>query len=312
MLVVMSEKSLLLCHTRSIDPQRHIRDLENLKEYHFNQKNRMETAIELQTMNQDALIQMTNAETENQIAIAKRFPREVAQIKKKFLSYAICDQETAASMFYKKPVDNKGTFATGPSIRMAEIAANTYQNIKYGSRVVNIEEKWVTVQGIAIDLENNLSYTSEVKRSIWSEKGGYRYSQSMIETTLKAAGAFAVRDAIFKVVPLALFNAEIKEIKLIAAGSASGIPLDQRIKNAFAHFAKLGVTDDKILKALDVKKVSEITEDHMADLVGFKNAIADKEATVEEIFNQAKVNKDLKDDAVNAGKAGEIFPDQKK
>lgn len=257
----------------------------------------------LQIMSQDAVIQMTNAETENAIVTAKKFPREVARVKKNFLAYATCDQETAASMFYKKPVDDKGTMATGPSIRMAEIAANTYQNIKYGSRVINIEEKWVTVQGIAIDLENNLSYTSEIKKSIWTKKG-YRYSESMIETTLKAAGAFAIRDAIFKVVPLALFNTEIKEIKKVAAGSKSDIPLATRITNALAYFKKIGVDENKVLHRLDLKDIKDLNEDHLIDLIEIRNAIEQKETTADDVFNAAKVVKDAKDDAVNSNIAG--------
>lgn len=261
-------------------------------------------------MSQEALIQMNRAETENQIDIAKRYPREVDKIKAKFLTYATCDQETAAAMFYKKPVDNKGTLATGPSIRMAEIAANTYQNIRYGSRIVNIEEKWVTVQGVVIDLENNLSYTAEVKRSIWSEKGGYRYSQNLIETTIKAAQAFAVRDAIFKVIPLALFNNEIKEIKRIGAGSKSGVPLAKRLENALAMFKKLGVESDKVLLKIQVNDISEATEDHLADLIEIYNAINDKEATVEEMFFLNKVNKESRDAAVGKN-MGDMFTQDK-
>lgn len=260
----------------------------------------------------EAVLQMNRAEMENAIDVAKRHPREVSKIKQKFLAYATCDQETAASMFYKKPVDNKGTLATGPSIRMAEIAANTYQNIKYGSRIIDIGEKWVTVQGVAIDLENNLSYTSEVKRSIWSEKGRYRYSQSLIETTIKAACAFAVRDAIFKVVPLALFNSEIKQIKLIAAGSGSGIPLDTRIANAMTYFKKLNVDEAKVLAKLELKDVKEITEEHLADLVEIRNAIEDKESTVDEIFNLNKVNKDSRDENVQENLSNSILGDVKK
>lgn len=260
----------------------------------------------------EAVLQMNKAETENAVELAKRFPREVAKIKAKFLEYAACDQETAASMFYAKPVDNKGTLATGPSIRMAEIAANTYQNIKYGSRIIDISKKWVTVQGVAIDLENNLSYTAEIKRSIWSEKnGGYRYSQNLIETTIKAACAFAVRDAIFKVVPLGIFSTEIKEIKRIGAGSKSGVPILDRIKKALVWFKQKGVEEVKVLEKLAVKSIEEISEEHLAELNGIKIAIDTNESTIEEIFFLNKVNKDSRDGNVNQELSNSILTDTK-
>jgi hypothetical protein len=169
----------------------------------------METNVEI--IEPSASVQLQRAETESQIDIAKRYPRDIIKIKAKVLSYATCDEETAKSCFYSKPVDNKGTLVTGPSIRLAELVAASFQNIRYGSRVIDITDKWVTVQGSAIDLENNIAYQTEVKRSIWSDKGNYRYSQNLIETTTKAAGAIAIRDAIYKVIPMALFNAELKK-----------------------------------------------------------------------------------------------------
>lgn len=253
---------------------------------------------DLQGMPNEALLQMTNAETENQVSIAKRYPRDITTIKKKVLAYAACDEQTAASCFYKKPVDNKGTLAEGPSIRLAEIIAATYQNIKYGSRIIDISEKWVTVQGVAVDLESNLSYTSEVKRSIWSEKGAFRYSQSLIETTIKAACAFAVRDAIFKIVPMGIFNAELKEIKRVAIGGNSGLTMTQRVANALAYFLKLGVTEKRVMERLEVENRADISEDHLETLVGLKTGIEQKEFSIDEAFNPGIIRKESKEAAV--------------
>jgi hypothetical protein len=253
---------------------------------------------------------MSKQETESQIDIAKRYPREITRVKARFLEYAACDQETAAGCFYSKPVDNKGTLVAGPSIRLAEIVANTYQNIKFGSRILEISDKWVTVQGVAHDLENNISYTSEIKRSIWSEKGGYRYSQSLIETTIKAAGAFAVRDSIFKIVPLGIFNAEIKLIKAKATGADSGIKLSERITNAFKYFTKLKITEEQIYKRLEISGKDEMSEEHLGTLIGIRNAIQDKEITPEEAFSMNVVNKEAKDENVAKG-VGNILNDKK-
>ncbi len=243
---------------------------------------------ETKIMTVDAVSQLQRMETETQIDIAKRYPRSITKAKKQLLDLATCDEETASRCFYSKPVDNKGTVAEGPSIRLAEIAANCYGNIRYGARVIEESEKWVKVQGVCIDLENNIVFFSEQQRSIYSEKQKYRYSQNMIEVTMKAAAAIAVRDAVFKVVPLGLFSAEMKKIKEVGTGKASGVPLTQRISNAFSYFYKLGVSEARVLERLGIHGKDEITEDHMETLVGLKTAIEDKETSVEEAFRAFK------------------------
>lgn len=238
----------------------------------------------LQVLQPSVSVELQRAETESQIDIAKRYPRDLQAIKKKVLQYATCDEETAKSCFYSKPVDNQGAMATGPSIRLAEIVAASFTNIRYGSRVIEIADRWVKVQGTAIDMENNIAYTVEVQRSIYSEKNNYRYNASLIETTTKAAAAIAVRDAIYKVVPMAIFNAELKKIKETATGKGSGVPLSERITRAFAYFKKLGVEEKKVLDRLDVTGKDEMTEDHLEVLVGLKTALDDKELTIDEAF----------------------------
>jgi len=272
----------------------------------------MEPKIETISVVSEAVLQMNKAEMENAIDVAKRYPRDVRLIKAKVLTLATCDETTAKGCFFAKPVDNKGTIATGPSIRLAEIIAASYSNIKYGSRIIDIGEKFVRVQGMAIDLESNLSYTSEVTRSIWSDKGGYRYSQSLIETTTKAACAFAVRDAIFKVVPMGIFNSELQQIKETAVGKKSGEQLSVRVTKCFKAFEKLTVKKETIIKYLGVKNENEITEDHLETLIGLYNAIEENQVTVEEAFQLNKVNKEAKDANIASTIQDGLFDKDKK
>lgn len=247
--------------------------------------------MELEILRPDANIAINAAETDMQIATAKKYPRDLAKAKKNFLIMATVDEETAKKCFYSKPVDNDGTLAEGPSIRMAEIAVNVYGNIRYGARVVEESERWVKVQGMCIDLENNLAYTTDISRSIWSEKGKYRYSQNLIQTTIKAAMAFAIRDAVFKVVPLGFFKAELDLIKAKATGRGSTIPLEKRVANAFTYFSRQGVTENQIMELLKVNTKAEIDEDHLEKLIGLKNGIEDKEFTAEEAFRSYRKEK---------------------
>lgn len=239
---------------------------------------------DLEIIQPDAVIAINRAETESQIDIAKRYPRDLEKAKKNFLLMATVDEETAKKCFYRKPVDNNGTLAEGPSIRLAEIAVNVYGNIRYGARMVEESEKWIKVQGMCIDLENNLAYTADVSRSIYSEKGKYRFSQNLIQTTIKAAMAIALRDAVFKVVPLGYFKSELDKIKALATGRGGNIPLEKRVENAFTYFKKQGVTENQIFELLKVRTKDEINEDHLETLVGLRTGIEDKEFTAEEAF----------------------------
>lgn len=239
---------------------------------------------DLEIIQPDAVIAINRAETESQIDIAKRYPRDLEKAKKKFLMMATVDEETAKKCFYRKPVDNNGTLAEGPSIRMAEIAVNVYGNIRYGARMVEETEKWIKVQGMCIDLENNLAYTTDISRSVYSEKGKHRYSQNLVQTTIKAAMAIALRDAVFKVVPLGYFKTELDKIKALATGRGGNIPLEKRVDNAFAYFNKQGVTQNQIFELLNVRAKTEINEDHLETLVGLRTGIEDKEFTAEEAF----------------------------
>lgn len=271
----------------------------------------MADTTELEIMS--PLAQVNQQEMLTAIDVAQRWPRDIMKVKKAVGDLACIDQETAKACFYSKPLGkNKDTqkeeFATGPSIRLAEIVATQYKNIRFGSRIVETGEKWVTVQGITMDLENNISYTADVQRSIWSAKsGGYRYSQSMIETTTKAAGAIAVRDSIFKVIPLGLFAAELKKIKATATGANSGVPIEERLIKAFSQFKVYKVTPEQIMEQLGIKSAAEATEEHLETLIGLFNAIKDNEITPEDAFTPNKANKEAKDDKVNQGMQDGLF-----
>ncbi len=204
---------------------------------------------EVQIVQQESLRTMIQAEQESSMDIARRYPRQIAQVKQKVKEYATCDQETAASCFYSKPVAGKNV--TGPSIRLAEMVAATYGNIKYGSRVIGIDDHFVTIQAVSQDLENNISFSVEVKRSIRT-KDGKKYPQHLIETTIKAASAIGIRDAIYKVVPMGIFSQELKHIQDVGSGKintdgseASPEQIKERVAKAVQYFINKGVEEDR-------------------------------------------------------------------
>jgi hypothetical protein len=175
----------------------------------------------LEVVGSSSLEAINRSEIDVQIATAHKFPRSLANFQKRAMEMATLDTETAESCIYRRPVgtqpDGSMKFAEGASVRMAEIVAASYGNIRTGARIVEQTERQVKAQGVCHDLESNNYSTSEVIESTVS-KNGNPYPERMRVVVAKAALAKARRDAIFQVVPKALAKRVIDEARKVAVG----------------------------------------------------------------------------------------------
>jgi len=237
----------------------------------------------LEVVQPTAIESLTKAEVDMQIATARKWPRQLSLVKQRMLSFATLDQETASGCFYTLPArkGGDGKPLQGPSVRLAEIAINSFQHIRAGSRVINDDGKFITAQGVVHDLENNVCVSIEVKRRV-TNKDGHRYSDDMIATTGNAACSIALRNAAFRVIPLALVKPVYEAAKRLAIGD--GKSLVQRRSACLEHFAKMGVTADRVCAAVGVRSPEDITLEHLETLIGFATAIKDGDTTVDEVF----------------------------
>jgi hypothetical protein len=243
----------------------------------------METET-LEIIDSSALEHLTRAEIDIQIATAKKYPRQLSLVKQRMLSFATLDEETAAGCFYTLPArkGGDGKPLQGPSVRLAEIAISQYQHIRAGSRIIGDDGKFITAQGIVHDLENNVCISIEVKRRVTS-KTGQRYSDDMIATTGNAACSIALRNATFRVIPLALIKPVYEAAKRLAIGD--GKSLVQRRSACVEHFKKLGVPVDKVCAVVNVRAAEDIQLEQLEILMGYATAIKDGDSTVDEVFN---------------------------
>lgn len=157
----------------------------------------------LDVVKTSALEVMTKVEIDQAVATAKAYPRSATTFKRRAIALATLDKETAASCFYT--LRKGGSKVEGESVRLAEIVAATWGNIRVAGRILREEATYVVAQGICSDVENNYSSSVEVSRTIVGRNGN-RYSVDMINTTKQAAIAIARRNAIFNVVPKALIK----------------------------------------------------------------------------------------------------------
>ncbi len=232
-------------------------------------------------MGGDALAQIIRAETDTQITTAKRYPRDFSVSKRKMLSLATLDEETASGCFYK--LNRQGKTIEGPSVRMAEIAISCFGNIKAGARVIANDGKTITAQGFCHDLENNVAVSVEVKRRI-TDKAGKTYSEDMQVVTGNAACAIAFRNAAYKVVPMALIKPVYEAAKKCAVGDLK--TLADRRTAALKYFATLGVNEKQVLGYLGKSAVDGIDLGDVENLIGLSTSIKEGSTTVDEAFNE--------------------------
>jgi hypothetical protein len=238
---------------------------------------------EVDYVSASALADVTRAEIDIQVATAKRFPRSVGNAITAATTMATLNREIAEACMYSLP--RGGKMITGPSVRLAEIVASAWGNLRFGSRVVGDDGRALTVQGFAHDLETNTAFAFELKARV-TNKMGQRYSDDMIIVTANAASSKALRNAVFRVIPRAIVDQIQAAARKVAVGDAKTIAA--RRDAAVAHFGKLGVTPDKILALFGKPTVADLDADDLFHLQGLATAIKDGEITIDAAFPEPK------------------------
>jgi len=227
---------------------------------------------------------ITKGEIDTQIATAKRYPRSIDAFYKNALSMATGNKDIAQRCFYRlERTDKNGkkVIIEGPSIRLAEICANSWGNFRYGARIVGENDKTVVAQGVAFDLERNVSSSIEVSRRI-TTKTGQKFSDDMIQVTKNAACSIALRNAINKVIPYAYIQGIYEQAKQVAVGTKK--TLKTRKKELLEMYKELGITEKQLLEKLEKPSMADITLTDIERGLGLYTAIKDGDTTISEQF----------------------------
>lgn len=234
---------------------------------------------ELVTDTPDVLGTLNRAEIDVAIATANRYPRSIKQFVSDATELATLDEDTAASMFYVLP--RGGKKIEGASIRLAEVIGHAYGNLRYGGRIVHVGARTVTAQGVCFDLQKNLSATVEAERRI-TDKSGKRYPDDMIVVTCQAAISIAIRNAIFRVVPRALWEPIYRKARAAAIGSAESMA--SKREKLFVAFSKLGASEADVLAIVGRKGREEVTLDDLQDMRGVYTSLTEGLTTIESVL----------------------------
>lgn len=232
----------------------------------------------------DMLAAINRTEVDMQITTAKQYPRDLSQVLNKIATYAKMDKETAEDCFYvlrRKDKDGNDSLIEGLSVRMAEIIASAWGNLRIQTRIIGNDGRMITAQAMCHDLESNVAVCKEVSRSIMT-RSGRTYSQDMQIMTGNAASSIAFRNAVLAVIPKAITKKIINDVKAVAMGRS--IDLEQSRRNVLVYYNRIGVQTDQLLHYLGVKGIEEIDQQMIFELRALRNAIEEGTTTVKETF----------------------------
>lgn len=229
------------------------------------------------------------ASVDVQISTAHKFPRNIKRATDNSIAVVTLSIESAKVCSYALPRrDNKGNEIkiTGPSVQLARILAQNFQNLRVESKVTDITPTQIVSQSTCLDLENNYGVRVEVRRSIISKHG--RFNDDMITVTGNACNAIAYRNAVLAVIPKPIVDAVYNAAQSTIAGDISTEQkLITRRKELLDQFTEeYGASEAEILKLVGKGAIEGIKRDEIVFLIGIKQAIKDGDTSADSVFGR--------------------------
>lgn len=225
-------------------------------------------------------------EVQGQVFMAKQFPRDIIAADKR-IKQACQRLKLAEGAMYAYP--RGGQTVTGPSIRLAEVMAQTWGNLKYGVRELTNDKgkKQSEVEAFCWDLETNV-YASRT-----FTQGHQRYTKAKGLTDLQDPrdtyelvanhGARRLRACILEIIPPDIVENAIEMCEKTLKGGG-GVPLEDRLKSMVSAFEGIGVTQPMIEERLG-HKVAATIEIEMVQMQKIFKSIKDGFSKLEEWFD---------------------------
>lgn len=256
----------------------------------------METGKVEIVSNASSLQALSKAEIDVQIATAKQYPRNIKSALEEVSFLATMDEETAQSCFYalkRKSGNGEIKLIEGVSVRMAEILASCWGNLRVATRIIGSDGNTITAQGVCHDLEKNVAVNLEVSRPIRYKNGG-KYTLDMQTLTGNTAASIAFRNAVLKVIPKAIIKKVIDDVKNFSI-KKNGDDLEKKRNSLVKWFEGKGVSVVKLLEYAEKERISDIDAETFTMLKAAATAINDGEITIKAMFLDEKPEELTKD-----------------
>jgi hypothetical protein len=238
---------------------------------------------EQEIISESQLTAYEEAERTSQVTIAKKYPRSLTAFRKELSEIARMNQPVAMEMMYSVP--RAGKQLIGPSVRFAEAVLSAWGNCHAAVRIKDVAGDFIIAESAFYDAEKNARLTVEVKRRI-TDKTGRRFNADMIGVTGAAASSIALRGAILRGVPKALWADLFEQAKKTAAGDVAS--MEKTRTETVALFRALGVTDVMLMNALNVQGMADVGTDEIVAMQAWHKQLCAKDCTLEDIFGSSE------------------------
>lgn len=261
----------------------------------FNQEQSLATTPQNSGMTQSdvgaALAVRQAQEVQAMVVVAKRFPRDMVEVEKK-LTQACKRPKLAEQATYE--YKRGDTVVTGPSIRLAEVIAQSMGNIDFGWVEIQRREDESHCMAYAWDIENNTRQTVTFTVPHYRDKNEKRPDGTKVKIKVRLTddrdiyemcanmAARRKRACILNVVPGDLVDLAMEECEKTLKANLGSIQ-EQAAKWAKVFEKEYGVKPESIMRYLG-SRPETWTQNDMFRLRKLYNALQDNMTTVEEAF----------------------------
>lgn len=221
-------------------------------------------------------------EVQAALVIGKQFPRDTDISFSRIMS--ACKRiRLAESAIYSYP--KGGKLVTGPSIRLAEVLAQSWGNISFGLREISQQDGVSIMQAYAWDTETNtkreqIFYVKHERKSGKDTKQ-LTDSRDVYEMTANQ-GARRMRACILAVIPGDIVDSAESECrKTLEHGG--GVSLVDRLRKMISAFDEFGVTKSMIQAKLG-HKIGVTTAPELVNLMAMYKSIKDGMVNPSDVF----------------------------
>ena len=244
-----------------------------------------QTAV-LKPVQTEAAISRQAQEVQAAMVIAKKFPRDENAAYSKIMK-ACGRKNLAEAAVYEYP--RGATKVSGPSIRLAEVLAQSWGNLDFG--IVELEQRdgESTVMAYAWDLETNTrqSKVFQVKHERSTKKGIQHLNDPRdIYEMVANQGARRVRACIMGVIPGDVIDDAVDECeKTMKKGEKE--PISDRIRKMIAAFSSEFNVSQPMIEERMGHKVDAISETELVTLKKIYRSLKDGMSGIEDHFNKS-------------------------
>jgi hypothetical protein len=234
-------------------------------------------------------------EIKAQVILARHFPRDI--LKARDMILAECRRPRFADLaLYQYPRGKKknkagqwvANIVSGPSIRLAEVMARSFTNMKFGIRVMSRRDNTSDVQAHAWDMESNVIETRDfiVKHERKSGDNIVKLVDDRDIYEMEAnQGARRMRACILAMIPKDIQDEAEDEVNKTMMNNLAGEKGVDRIKKMLEKFADLDIDQVMIEKKFGYK-LKSLTLENWAELGRIYNSLKDGIGRADDYFGE--------------------------